>query len=265
MEAIDAMILGVIQGLTEFLPVSSSGHLELGKAILGDSSVPEESLMFTVVLHFATALSTIVVFRKDILKLLKGVFSFQWNEETQFAAKIVLSMIPAVFVGLLFEEELESLFGGNVLLVGFMLIVTGLLLFLAGRAKNTGKAVTWKDAVIIGVAQAIAILPGVSRSGATISTSVLLGNDRTKAARFSFLMVVPLILGKIAKDVMSGDLNYESSASLPLLFGFIAAFITGLIACTWMISLVKKAKLHYFSYYCFAVGIIAIIAGSLAA
>ncbi|KQC32208.1 UDP-diphosphatase [Nonlabens sp. YIK11] len=265
MEAIDAMILGVIQGLTEFLPVSSSGHLELGKAILGDNSVPEESLMFTVVLHFATALSTIVVFRKDILELLKGVFSFQWNEETQFAAKIVLSMIPAVFVGLMFEEELESLFGGNVLLVGFMLIVTGLLLFLAGRAKNTGKAVTWKDAVIIGVAQAIAILPGVSRSGATISTSVLLGNDRTKAARFSFLMVVPLILGKIAKDVMSGDLNYESSASLPLLFGFIAAFITGLIACTWMISLVKKAKLHYFSYYCFAVGIIAIIAGSLAA
>jgi undecaprenyl-diphosphatase len=265
MEVIDAAILGVIQGLTEFLPVSSSGHLELGKAILGDTSVPEESLMFTVVLHFATALSTIVVFRKDILELIKGLFSFQWNEQTQFCLKIILSMIPAVFVGLLFEEELESLFGGNVLLVGFMLIVTGLLLFLAGRAKNTGKAVSWKDAIIIGVAQAIAILPGVSRSGATISTSVMLGNDRTKAARFSFLMVVPLIIGKIAKDVMSGDLNMESSASLPLLVGFIAAFVTGLIACTWMISLVKKAKLHYFSYYCFAVGIVAIIAGSLAA
>ncbi len=265
METIDAIILGVIQGLTEFLPVSSSGHLELGKAILGDNSVPEESLMFTVVLHFATALSTIVVFRKDILELVKGLFSFKWNEETQFCFKIILSMMPAVFVGLLFEEELELLFGGNVLLVGFMLIVTGLLLFLAGRAKNTGKAVSWKDAIIIGIAQAIAILPGVSRSGATISTSVMLGNDRTKAARFSFLMVVPLIIGKIAKDVMSGDLNMESSASLPLLFGFIAAFVTGLIACTWMISLVKKAKLHYFSYYCFAVGIIAIIAGSLAA
>ncbi|SCY30716.1 undecaprenyl-diphosphatase [Nonlabens sp. Hel1_33_55] len=265
MDAFDAAILGVVQGLTEFLPVSSSGHLELGKAILGDTSVPEESLMFTVVLHFATALSTIVVFRKDIMELLKGIFAFQWNEETQFAAKIVLSMIPAVFVGLLFEEELESLFGGNVLLVGFMLIVTGLLLFLAGRAKNTGKSVSWKDAIIIGVSQAIAILPGVSRSGATISTSVLLGNDRTKAARFSFLMVVPLILGKIAKDVMSGDLNVESSSSLPLLIGFIAAFVTGLVACTWMISLVKKAKLHYFSYYCFAVGIVAIIAGSLAA
>lgn len=264
MDAFDAAILGVIQGLTEFLPVSSSGHLELGKAILGDTSVPEESLMFTVVVHFATALSTIVVFRKDIIELLKGLFSFQWNEETQFAGKIILSMIPAVFVGLMFEEELESLFGGNVILVGFMLIVTGLLLFLAGRAKNTGKAVSWRDAIIIGVSQAIAILPGVSRSGATISTSVLLGNDRTKAARFSFLMVVPLILGKIAKDVMSGDLNVESSSSLPLLIGFIAAFVTGLVACTWMISLVKKAKLHYFSYYCFAVGIVAIVAGSLA-
>lgn len=264
MDAFDAAILGVIQGLTEFLPVSSSGHLELGKAILGDTSVPEESLMFTVVLHFATALSTIVVFRKDIIELLKGMFSFQWNEETQFAGKIILSMIPAVFVGLMFEEELESLFGGNIILVGFMLIVTGLLLFLAGRAKNTGKAVSWRDAIIIGVSQAIAILPGVSRSGATISTSVLLGNDRTKAARFSFLMVVPLILGKIAKDVMSGDLNVESSSSLPLLIGFIAAFVTGLVACTWMISLVKKAKLHYFSYYCFAVGIVAIVAGSLA-
>jgi undecaprenyl-diphosphatase len=265
MEVIDAAILGVVQGLTEFLPVSSSGHLELGKAILGDQMVPEESLMFTVVLHFATALSTIVVFRKDILELLKGLFSFKWNEETQFSFKIILSMIPAVFVGLMFEEELESLFGGSVLLVGFMLIVTGLLLFLAGRAKHTGKPVSWRDAVIIGVAQAIAILPGISRSGATISTSVMLGNDRTKAARFSFLMVVPLIIGKIAKDVMSGDLNLESSSSLPLIAGFIAAFVTGLIACTWMISLVKKAKLHYFSYYCFAVGIVAIIAGSLAA
>ena len=261
METFDAIILGVIQGLTEFLPVSSSGHLELGKAILGDNSVPEESLMFTVVLHFATALSTVVVFRKDIMELLKGLFSFQWNEETQFISKIILSMLPAVFVGLVFEEELESLFGGNVMLVGFMLIVTGLLLFLAGRAKNTGKSVSWKDAIIIGVSQAIAILPGISRSGATISTSVLLGNDRTKAARFSFLMVVPLIMGKIAKDVLSGDLNVENSAGLPLLFGFIAAFITGLLACTWMISLVKKAKLHYFSYYCFAVGVLAIAAG----
>jgi len=261
MEVVDAIILGVIQGLTEFLPVSSSGHLELGKAILGDNSVPEESLLFTVVLHFATALATVVVFRKDIIKLLKGLISFKWNEETQFASKIVLSMIPAVIVGLFFEEQLEALFNGNIILVGFMLIITGLLLLLAGRAKHTGKGITWKDAVIIGVSQAIAMLPGISRSGATISTSVLLGNDRAKAARFSFLMVVPLIFGKIAKDVLSGDISLENAASTPLILGFIAAFVTGLIACTWMISLVRKAKLHYFSYYCFAVGVLAIVAG----
>ncbi len=261
METLDAIILGIIQGLTEFLPVSSSGHLELCKALLGNKAVPEESLLFTVVLHFATALATVVVFRKDILTLFKGIFSFQWNDETQFAVKIIISMIPAILVGLFFEEQLESLFNGNIILVGFLLIVTGLLLFLAGRAKNTGKDITWKDAAIIGVSQAIAMLPGISRSGATISTSVLLGNDRAKAARFSFLMVVPLIFGKIAKDLLSGDLSFEQSASTPLLFGFIAAFITGLVACTWMISLVRKAKLHYFSYYCFVVGLIAIVAG----
>jgi undecaprenyl-diphosphatase len=261
MEIVDAVILGVIQGLTEFLPVSSSGHLELGKAILGDNSVPEESLLFAVVLHFATALATVVVFRKDILALLKGLFSFKWNEETQFASKIVASMIPAVIVGLFFEEQLESLFNGNIILVGFMLIITGLLLILAGRAKHTGKDITWKDAVIIGVSQAIAMLPGISRSGATISTSVLLSNDRAKAARFSFLMVVPLIFGKIAKDLLSGDISLENTSSVPLIMGFIAAFVTGLIACTWMISLVRNAKLHYFSYYCFAVGVLAIVAG----
>ena len=260
METLDALILGVIQGLTEFLPVSSSGHLELGKAVLGDQSVPEESLLFTVVLHFATALSTIIVFRKDILSILKGLVSRD-REDLNFAGRIILSMIPAVVVGLFFEDQLEALFNGNIILVGFMLIVTGLLLFLAGKAKSTGKGISWKDALIIGVSQAIAMLPGISRSGATISTSVLLGNDRTKAARFSFLMVVPLIFGKIAKDLLSGDITMDSSASIPLLVGFVAAFITGLVACTWMISLVKKAKLHYFSYYCFAVGIIAIAAG----
>ncbi len=260
METLDALILGVIQGLTEFLPVSSSGHLELGKAVLGDQSVPEESLLFTVVLHFATALSTIIVFRKDILSILKGLVSKD-QEDLNFAGRIILSMIPAVIVGLFFEDQLEALFNGNIILVGFMLIVTGLLLFLAGKAKSTGKGISWKDALIIGVSQAIAMLPGISRSGATISTSVLLGNDRTKAARFSFLMVVPLIFGKIAKDLLSGDISLDSSASIPLLVGFIAAFITGLVACTWMISLVKKAKLYYFSYYCFAVGLIAIAAG----
>ncbi|MEN8815891.1 MAG: undecaprenyl-diphosphate phosphatase [Nonlabens sp.] len=265
METLDALILGAIQGLTEFLPVSSSGHIELGKAVLGtDIGNKEENLLFTVIVHFATALSTIIVFRKDIIELLKGIFSFQWNQETQFASKIVLSMIPAVIVGLLFQKQLEALFEGQIILVGFMLIITGLLLFLAGRAKKTGKDVTWKDAIIIGLSQAIAMLPGVSRSGATISTSVLLGNDRAKAARFSFLMVVPLIFGKIAKDgldIIKGDVVIDTVSTTPLIAGFLSAFIIGLLACTWMISLVRKAKLHYFSYYCFAVGVIAIVAG----
>ena len=259
MEVLDSILLGIIQGLTEFLPVSSSGHLELGKAVLGDKSIPEESLLFTVVLHFATALSTIVVFRKDIWSLLKGILKFEWNDDLQFASKIAISMIPAVIVGLFFEEQLEQLFGGNILLVGFMLLITAILLFFADKAKNTNKNVSFSNAFIIGVAQAIAMLPGISRSGATISTSVLLGNDKTKAARFSFLMVVPLIFGKIAKDVLSGDLSLESQNFTTLSIGFIAAFISGLFACTWMIRLVKKSKLSYFAIYCAIVGLIAII------
>ena len=258
MEIIDAIVLGIIQGLTEFLPVSSSGHLEIGKAILGDNSIPKESLLFTVVLHFATALSTIVVFRKDILSLLKGIFKFQWNEDLQFAVKIAISMIPAVIVGLFFEEQLEALFGGNILLVGCMLLVTAALLFLADKAKDTQKKVSFSNAFVIGISQAIAMLPGISRSGATISTSVLLGNDKTKAARFSFLMVVPLIFGKIAKDILGGELTYDSTNFTPLAIGFVAAFIAGLFACTWMIALVKKSKLSYFAIYCVIVGLIAI-------
>jgi len=259
LDVLDAVILGIIQGLTEFLPVSSSGHLELGKAILGDTSVPEESLLFTVVLHFATALSTIVVFRKDILEIIGGLLSFKWNEETQFSLKIIVSMIPAVLVGLLFEEQLEALFGGNILFVGFMLLITALLLWLADKAKNTGKKVSYSNAFIIGVSQAIAMLPGISRSGATISTSVLLGNDKTKAARFSFLMVVPLIFGKIAKDLLSGELMESNADFTVLAVGFVAAFLAGLVACTWMIALVKKSKLSWFAVYCFVVGLAAII------
>ena len=258
MDVLDAIILGVIQGFTEFLPVSSSGHLELGKAILGDNSIPEESLLFTVILHFATALSTIVVFRKDIVQISTSLLQFSWNEETQFVSKIVISMLPAVVVGLLFEEELESFFGGNIAFVGFMLLVTALLLWLADRSKNTGKPVTFKNALIIGLSQAVAMLPGISRSGATISTSVLLGNDKSKAARFSFLMVIPLIFGKIAKDILSGELTTEATNFTILGIGFAAAFISGLIACTWMIKLVKKSKLSYFSIYCVVVGLLAI-------
>ena len=258
MDVIEAIILGIIQGLTEFLPVSSSGHLELAKAILGDTSVPEESLTFTVVLHFATALSTLVIFRKEVAEIFKGLFQFKWNDELKFSLKIIISMIPAVIVGLLFEKELESFFGGKILLVGGMLLVTAILLLLADKAKRTDKKVSFTNSVIIGISQAIAMLPGISRSGATISTSVLLGIDRTRAARFSFLMVVPLIFGKIGKDVLSGDLNFQSSEMLPISAGFIAAFLAGLLACKWMIAIVKKSKLSYFSIYCAVVGFIAI-------
>lgn len=264
MDTLDAIILGIIQGLTEFLPVSSSGHLEIGKAILGDNSVPEESLLFTVVLHFATALSTLVVFRKDVWEILRGLFSFKWNEETQFSLKIIVSMLPAVFVGLFFEEQLEAFFGGNIRFVGFMLLITAVLLYFADKAKDTDKKVSLKNAFIVGISQAIAMLPGISRSGATISTSVLLGVDKTKAARFSFLMVVPLIFGKIGKDLLSGDLTFTGENNLAMGAGFIAAFIAGLGACTWMIQLVKKSKLSYFAIYCLIVGLIAIAYGFIA-
>lgn len=263
MDAIDAIILGIVQGLTEFLPVSSSGHLELGKAILGDQSIPEESLLFTVVLHFATALSTLVVFKKDVLQIFKGLFSFSWNEETRFSLKIIISMIPAAVIGYTYESELAALFDGNIKLVGFMLILTALLLYLADKARDTRKNVSFSNAFVIGIAQAIAMLPGVSRSGATISTSVLLGNDKSQAARFSFLMVVPLIFGKIAKDIISGDLSYEANNFIILSAGFISAFVAGMIACIWMIRLVKRSKLIYFSIYCLIVGIVAIAVSTM--
>ena len=259
MTYLEAILLGIIQGLTEFLPVSSSGHLEITKALFGDDSLPEESLTFTVILHFATALSTMVIFRKEISEILRGLFQFKWNEELQFSLKIILSMIPAVFVGLYFEETLKSFFGSNLLLVGSMLIVTALLLLFADKAKNTTKNVSFSNAFIIGISQAIAMLPGISRSGATISTSVLLGIDRTKAARFSFLMVVPLIFGKVAKDILGGEISFESSEIGMMGTGFIAAFIAGLFACKWMIALVKKSKLSYFAIYCALIGLIAII------
>jgi len=254
MDIINAILLGIVQGLTEFLPVSSSGHLEIVKAILGEDKVGKESMLMTVVLHFATALSTIFVFRNEIKKILIGLLQFQNNEEFKFSFKILISMFPAAFVGVFFDKEVETLFGGALTLVGCMLIITGILLFLADKSINTKKNIGIKESILIGISQAIAILPGISRSGATISTSVLLGIDKEKSARFSFLMVVPLIFGKMAKDIFSGQIIIGDADFLSLLIGFIFAFVTGMMACKWMIKLVKNSKLKYFSYYCFIVG-----------
>ena len=253
-EVIRALVLGIIQGLTEFLPVSSSGHLELAKYILGDDAVAGESLLMTIVLHFGTALSTVAVFRNEIRQILVDFIKGK-PDEMAFVSKIVLSMIPATIVGLWFEKEIEAFFTQNILLVCSMLLVTAVLLIIADKSKTTEKDVNFKDALIIGIAQAIAILPGISRSGATVSTSVFLGIDRGKAARFSFLMVVPLIFGKIAKDLLDGDFSANGTASLELAAGFFGAFISGFFACTWMISLVKKANLRFFAYYCILVGV----------
>lgn len=257
MDLLQALILGIIQGLTEFLPVSSSGHIEIAQKILGADDLKENEALLSVVLHAATALSTIVVFRKDIIEIIQGLFKGD-KKQINFSLAVIISMIPAAFVGVFFDELLETLFEGNLLLVGCMLLITCGLLFLADRAKNTNKDVSVKNAFIIGLSQAVAILPGISRSGATISTSVLLGIDRAKAARFSFLMVVPLILGKMAKDIMDGKMLMSSELATPLVVGFIGSFITGIVACLWMIALVKRSKLSWFAFYCLVVGLIAI-------
>lgn len=268
MSFFEAFILGIIQGLTEFLPVSSSGHIEIGKFLLGIQI--KDPLLFSIVVHGATALSTIVVFHKDIWEIIKGVFRFQMNFETRYFLKIVLSMLPVGIVGVLFEEELEAFFEGKVFFVGLMLIITGLLLYLTTIIKSTDKEVGYKQAFIVGLSQAVAILPGISRSGATISTLLMLGIDREKAARFSFLMVLPPILGavllKLIKYFSASPTVAVASSSgteigtMVLVVGFVTAFIVGLFACKWMIVLVKRSKLIYFAYYCFAVGLLAIIA-----
>lgn len=259
MNELIALLLGVIQGLTEFLPVSSSGHLELVKALSQADFVAKESLLFTIILHGATALSTVVFFRKDIGFILKELLTLKPSRSFYFALYILLSMIPAVIVGLFLEDLITQLFDQNILLVGTMLLFTGVLLGLADRAKSTLKDINAISAFIIGLLQAVAILPGISRSGATIATAVLLGIDKEKAARFSFLMVVPLIVGSMAKSILDADNIVTDASILPLVIGFIAAFFTGLAACKWMINIVKKAQLKYFSWYCFAVGTLALI------
>jgi undecaprenyl-diphosphatase len=259
MEYLESIILGIVQGLTEFLPISSSGHLEISKAILGNDLSSKESLLFTIVLHFATALSTLFFFRKDILNIILGLFDSNDKESKNFSISILISMIPAVFIGLFFEDFINSFFDGNLILVGCMLYITAILLYLSDVIKLKTNEVTFKNSFIIGLAQAIAILPGISRSGATIATAVVIGIDREKAARFSFIMVIPLIFGSMFKSIIdNGGLEFTNYNLISVLLGFISAFITGLLACKWMISLVKKSKLYYFSIYCFVVGSIII-------
>ena len=258
MDYLESILLGVIQGLTEFLPISSSGHLEISKAILGNTLSNKESLLFTIVLHSATAFSTIFFFRKDLLNIFKGIFLKNYNESHDFSISILISMIPAVLVGLFFEETINSLFDGNLILVGSMLYITALLLFLSDFLKLKKNEISFKNSFLIGLSQAIAILPGISRSGATIASAVILGIEREQAARFSFIMVIPLILGSMAKSILDHGMSFENFDLISLILGFLSAFITGLFACKWMILLVKKSKLYYFSIYCCIVGSIII-------
>ena len=271
------MILGLVQGLTEFLPVSSSGHLVIFRELLG-AEAPSD-LAFEITVHVATALATIVVFRKQILDLLQGLFKFKYNEQTDFIAKLVVSMIPVAIVGFFFKDKVEELFS-SLLVVGCALMVTALLLFLSDRARpfgklrvtegksgvtegksgeTEGKEITFGQALVMGLGQAVAVIPGLSRSGTTISAGLLSGASRNKVAEFSFLMVLVPILGEAFLDIVGGDLAASSISIAPLLLGFVAAFISGLFACKAMIALVKKAGLKWFALYCAIVGLIVII------
>jgi len=258
MNEFQALILGLVQGLTEFLPVSSSGHLELGHAILGVEN--DNNLLFAVVVHFATVLSTIVVFRKDIAALLAGVFKFTWNDQSKYVAKLLFSAVPVLIVGLFFKDQVEQLFDGWLVFVGCMLILTALLLAFANFSKPGEGQISFKHAFIIGIAQAIAVLPGLSRSGATIATGLILKNNKSGIARFSFLMVLIPIIGAFSLDILKGGLSESEVNLMPLLIGFISAFISGLLACSWMIKIVRNGKLIYFAIYCFVIGLIAIFA-----
>lgn len=255
----EALILGLVQGLTEFLPVSSSGHLEIGKVLLNVEV--QESLSFTVLVHFATVLSTITVFYKDILKLFAGLFQFKWNEETKYVSKILVSMIPVLIVGLLFWDEVESVFSGNLVLVGSALLVTSLLLISTQLVKPGNRKIPYLDALLMGFAQILAIIPGISRSGATISTGLLLKNGRSDVAQFSFLMVLIPIIGAALLDIlsMSSSSSEVGISTGSLIIGFLAAYLSGYLACTWMINLVKKGNLYWFAIYCAIVGLVSII------
>ncbi len=258
MSTLEALILGIIQGLSEFLPISSSGHLEIGKILLGANTA--ESMSFTLAVHGATVLSTLVIFRKEIMQLLVGLFKFEWNHETKYVAKITLSMVPVLIVGLCFEEQVESLFTGNLALVGGMLIYTAVLLGFTYFKKNGNKTISFLDAFIIGIAQAIAVMPGISRSGSTIATGLLLGNKKEEVSKFSFLMVLIPIMGANFLKLIDADYSAGVEISgVSILVGAIAAFVVGLLACRWMIKIVNKGKLIWFAMYCLVVGLAAII------
>ena len=248
---LDALWLGLLQGLTEYLPVSSSGHLEIANTLLGIQG--SDNLTFAVVVHAATVGSTLVVLWREIAGLFAGVFRFHWNEETQYVAKIFLSMIPVGIVGLFFKEEVESVFGNGLLVVGIMLLVTALLLTFAHYARPRRKEkISYKDAIIIGLAQACAVMPGLSRSGTTIATGLMLGDKKEQVARFSFLMVIIPILGEALLELMKGELSSaESGISVSaMIVGFLAAFVSGCVACKWMLRLVQNGKLVWFALYC---------------
>ncbi len=257
----EAIILGLVQGLTEYLPVSSSGHLEIGNYILGTAG--EENLLFTTTVHAATVLSTIVILWKEIWGLIKNFFRFKWNDEMEYLMKIFVSMIPILIVGLFFKDYVESFFGNGLLLVGCMLLLTAVLLGFTYIAKpRTKEKISWRDAFIIGLSQACAVLPGLSRSGTTIATGLLLGNKKENIAQFSFIMVIIPILGEMFLNIVGGDFAAASQNGLSfgaLAAGFITAFVSGCLACKWMLNIVKKGKLIWFAIYCACAGILAIV------
>ena len=257
MDTLQAVILGVVQGLTEFLPVSSSGHLQLANEILGTNLDPESNLTFSLTLHAATVLSTIVILWSEIWRLIKGVFSRTFTEEQAYVLKIIISMIPVGIVGVFFKDYIEAAFS-SIVVVGVMLLCTAVLLSFAYYAKPRQKeSISYRDAFIIGLSQALAVLPGLSRSGTTIATGLLLGNKKESVAQFSFLMVLPPILGNALLDIVKGDFGGRVEV-VPTVAGFIAAFVTGCIACKWMIGIVKRGKLIWFALYCALAGAVAL-------
>lgn len=260
MNETEALVLGLIQGLTEYLPVSSSGHLAIGASLFGING--EDNLAFTVAVHVATVLSTFVVLWSEIAWILKGLCKFEMNDETRYTLNIIVSMIPVGIVGVFFKDRVEEIFGSGLLIVGLMLLLTAALLTFSYYAKPRAKeSISLKDAFIIGIAQACAVMPGLSRSGSTIATGLLLGNKKEKLAQFSFLMVIPPILGEALLDVLKtakGEEVFGGIDTMPLLVGFVAAFVSGCLACKWMINIVKKGKLLYFGIYCAIAGIVTI-------